>query len=101
VLAIGGPDNGRELTAMRSLRDKWLKNQPFGQIEIQKYYRIAPQIVNAINAKANSVEMYRWIYKEYIRGCVASVEQDDHETAYHQYKAMVDALSDQYLKKPN
>jgi len=84
---------------MRSFRDNWLKKQPFGESEIQKYYATAPKIVAAINARMDSQKIYKEIYDNYLYFCISCAEKGDNETAYCQYKYMVTTLAERYLKE--
>ena len=50
----GEKDDGETLTAMRKLRDDYLRKFPEGRKEIEWYYRKAPKIVAAIDKKPNA-----------------------------------------------
>ncbi len=97
VTALGCSDDCRELTAMRSFRDGWLKHQLSGEAEIQKYYKIAPQIVCAINKNPDSDKIFRRIYTDFILPCVSFIEWGNNKPAYRLYTLMVATLSEEYL----
>ena len=99
VAALGCLDDGHELTVLRAFRDGWLKNQPDGEEMIHEYYQTAPKIVNAINTKPDSDEIYAGIFQEFIRPCVSYLEVGKNEDTLMLYRKMVEALTDKYLEK--
>jgi hypothetical protein len=86
----GKPDNCHELEVLRKYRDTWLKENHPG--EIDKYYKIAPDIVMAIDDLDNSDEIWNDIYENSIEPCVTYVECGQNKLAYEEYKSMVDGL---------
>lgn len=88
----GLPDNCRELTAMRRLRDEWLRHQPGGQAEIDRYYRIAPGIVEKIKARPDRSSVLDALYNDHILPCTEAVEAGEMEKAYRLYKNMIQEM---------
>ena len=82
-------DDCHELTAMRYMRDEWLAKQPGGQDEIDKYYEIAPGIVERINMCDDAGDIWERLYQEYILPCVAAADAGEYEKAHDLYVAMV------------
>ncbi len=88
----GLPDNCHELTAMRSVRDNWLAHQPGGKEEIEEYYRIAPGIVEKINARADSADVWEYVYAQHILPCVKVIDEERYAEAVELYRKMVREL---------
>ena len=91
------PDDCYELTTLRRFRDQWLVSQEDGKELIQRYYAIAPQIVEMID-KSNDREMiYKKIYEEYIEPCLRLVELSLFVPCKKLYIEMVNTLSNKYI----
>lgn len=86
-------DNCYYLEMLRWFRDKFvsIKDQ-------QKYYEIAPKIVEEINALENANEIYNDIYYNVIQLCVRLIEDENFNDAYNVYKNSVMKLEKQYIK---
>ncbi len=97
VDAMGLPDDCHELTVLRAFRDGYLSAQPEGKAEICEYYHIAPQIVEAINAKEDAVAVFTRIYHELVLPCVELIEQGKHQEAHSAYKSAVITLKSSYI----
>lgn len=89
----GLPDDCRELTAMRRLRDDYLRSSEEGRRLIAEYYRTAPSIVKRIDASPMCNEIYDYIYGV-VCNCVGLVDAGDYEAAKHAYLEMVDRLQE-------
>lgn len=87
--ALGLPDDCRELTAMRRLRDAWLAHQPGGKQKIEEYYATAPAVVTNIHAQENCADILRSMYFDYIIPCTEKVEARDFEAAYLIYCELI------------
>lgn len=94
--SFGKPDDCYELMSFRKFRDNWLRSQLDGDEIIENYYKIAPQVVAEIDKKANSGEIYRHIWSEYLSPCLAFIEAGNNEACKEAYMAMVYSLSKQY-----
>lgn len=92
------PDDCKELQTLRNFRDTFLKLQPYGQKEIDLYYKIAPRIVSAINQLPNCNEIYHGIYNDIIAVCVDLIEKGEYNEAYQVYKNAVSDLKALYIK---
>lgn len=90
-------DDCRELTVLRSFRDNYMANQENGKEDIKEYYDKAPKIVEIINAKENSNEIYDDLYRNVIKPCVELIENDKNEEAYQKYKEMVSSLEKKFM----
>lgn len=86
VQARGLPDDCEELTVLRQYRDGYLRRRPGGAEEIREYYRIAPQIVEAVNAKENAGEIWNQVYEEMVLPCVRMIRSGAMEDAFRLYK---------------
>lgn len=95
-LTLGKSDNCEELSAMRWLRDGWLRNQPEGQILIENYYEVAPEIVASIDRKKDRLAVYETIYRKYILPCVEKVRAKEFAEGARIYMQMVNTLEKQY-----
>ena len=84
----GLPDDCEELRVMREFRDTQLKKTTVGRELIQMYYRIAPQIVEKIDAKDNHSEIYRQIYEQ-IQHIVLLLKESLYDEAVAAYVNMV------------
>ena len=87
----GLPDDCRELTAMRRLRDAHMLHTEAGRRMIEDYYRVAPTIVERIDASEQRGALYEYIFSV-VRRCADLVERDDFEDAVTAYQGMVDHL---------
>jgi len=58
-----------------------------GKDEIQEYYKIAPQIVESINAKENAKEIWNSVYEEMVLPCVRMIKSGNKEDAFRLYKS--------------
>lgn len=94
---LGKPDDCYELTLLRQFRDGWLASQSGGYELIQEYYRVAPLIVEALNASYDSESLYKDIWDRYIIPCVRFIEQNSYEACTELYKEMVQNLTETYL----
>ena len=93
---FGKPDDCYELTAFRNFRDNWLAKQEDGASLIQKYYAIAPAIVEKINSLPNARAIYLTIWAEYLKPCLAYIEQKNYLACKQKYMQMVESLAEKY-----
>ena len=87
------PDDCRELTAMRRLRDDYLRLSEDGHRLIADYYRTAPSIVRRIDASPARSELYDYIF-EVVSNCTESIEGGNYEEAKVAYLEMVERLKE-------
>ena len=86
VQARGLPDDCEELTVLRQYRDGYLRHRPGGAEEIREYYRIAPRIVETVNARENAGEIWNRVYEEMVLPCVRMIRSGAMEDAFRLYK---------------
>lgn len=91
-------DDCAELTSFRQFRDGWLTNDDGGQVLIQEYYQIAPQIVRAIDAKDNASVIYTEIWEEYLSPALTALQAADNQSTKDIYVEMVRTLQAEYLR---
>ena len=90
------PDDCYELTSFRNFRDNWLVNQPDGASLVQEYYRIAPGIVERINALADAKNIYMSIWQEYLKPCLTCIEDGNMQKCKEIYVDMVRNLQKKF-----
>jgi hypothetical protein len=93
---IGMDDNCDELMTLRSFRDNWLKNQEYGNADIDEYYDCAPNICKSINKTDCVKEIYEEIYETYIMPCMCLIKESRFEQCYIMYKEMVNTLKERF-----
>lgn len=83
--AKGLPDDCRELTALRCLRDMHMKPTVSGAALVAEYYRIAPGIVAEVNARSNRMEIWNLVYEDLVAPVVRLTEAGSMEAAVARY----------------
>lgn len=86
-------DNCHELQILRWFRDNHVDKE-----DIEYYYKVAPSIVNHINAQDDCRDIYVDIYNTVIKPCVEAIEAGKYESAYDTYRGAVKKLEADYLK---
>lgn len=86
-------DNCYELTTLRWFRDNYVTPE-----DKQKYYEIAPIIVESIEKEDKANVIYDYIYTNVVDYCVEQIEQGNYDKAYSRYKNSVLALEEQIAK---
>ena len=71
-----------------------MKKIPGGEDDIQEYYRIAPEIVDAVNHRNDAASIWKRIYTELIQKCVALIKDRKYEETYELYKKYTLELSE-------
>lgn len=87
VNARGLPDNCLELNVLRNFRDRILLQNLTGRKAVKEYYKMAPEIVQSINERDNSMEIWNSVYQD-IRKAVQMVLSGDFNRAFEHYKKM-------------
>lgn len=87
VKALGEPDDGPTLTALRKFRDEVMAKRADWAADIAEYYRIAPAIAEKIGPDQAQELMSRWIGP-----AARAAEEGRHADAYRLYKRMVKKL---------
>lgn len=90
-------DDCYELQTFRSFRDNWLSKQPGGNRLIERYYRLAPQIVKLIDDSDDSEAVYDYIKERYLKPCLKYIENDEMIECRDLYVEMVNNLASWYL----
>ena len=99
--ALGWKKDCSALNALRNLRDTYMQETPERRQEVQEYYRIAPQIVEAVNARPDPKSAWQIIAKRYVLPCVEFVEKGKAPEAHRLYRKMVHELKEEYLTCEN
>ncbi|MBR1730265.1 MAG: hypothetical protein IJ728_12175 [Selenomonadaceae bacterium] len=86
---FGKSDDCRELTTLRNYRDKWLKNQPYGQKLIDEYYKIAPSIVYEMKNSDNYNEICEELLTKYVNPCIELINKKKFDECKNLYIEMV------------
>lgn len=92
---LGKPDDCEELTKLRAFRDNFMKSTEHGKNLVEEYYRIAPKIVEKINASDNKNMYYNDIYQTILL-CLAEIDLCNNDEALKLYKQMVDKYKKQF-----
>ncbi len=87
IQAKGLSDNCYELQILREFRDNILICTPIGKRAVDEYYELAPNIVGRINQRADSLLIWRSIYKDIIEA-VRLIENGYNNEAFNLYKDM-------------
>ncbi len=94
--AKGLPDDCDELETMRRYRDEVLARQTGGKEEINRYYAIAPDIVENINKRKDAKEIWQRVYDEMVAPCVAYIKAAEYDQAFALYRDYALRLEAQY-----
>jgi hypothetical protein len=95
VAARGLPDDCEELTVLRAFRDGYMRSQADGPEMIAEYYRRAPAIVAAIQARDDAAAIFDRLF-EVIRQCVRLIQDGRHPAALELYRTMALRLQVEY-----
>ena len=93
VRRMGLPDDCKELTMIRNFRDEYLVGTEWGNALVEEYYRLAPEIIKAIDRRRDADEIYRLIYCN-VQLCVRGIEAERYDKAVEIYTDMVNELKD-------
>ena len=94
IRARGLADDCAELTQLRQFRDDYVLRTQDGKDDVDTYYRLAPAVVEKINARADSKEVWERVYTDMILPCLALVREGKNEQAYRLYKDYTLTLAD-------
>ncbi len=95
--SFGKGDNCYELMTFRAFRDGYLRKRPDGEAMIWEYYKTAPAVVAAINARDDAKEVYRHIWDRYLAHCLMLIETEQYEACTEVYRGMVEELRKAYV----
>lgn len=96
--SLGKSDDCYELKLLREYRDDYLIGSADGKEVVRTYYDIAPTIVNRINKRPDSGDIYSSIFADYINPCISLIEKGEKEECRELYSKMVYSLKDEYMK---
>lgn len=98
VDVMGLPDDCFELETLRGFRNIILLSEPSGRRAVREYYRIAPEIIQAVEEQEqhNAPKVWHSIYND-IRKAVSLVLSNDFEGAFQHYQQMTSRLKEKYL----
>ena len=85
-------DNCHELTVLRWFRDKFIKLH-----EKYHYYKVAPKIVEGIDASKNKSKYYQFIYDQVVKASVDAIKKGEYSFAYNRYKRTVQMLENKFV----
>jgi len=93
----GKPDDCRELSLMRDLRDNHLLgDHPEGEKMVENYYAVAPEIVTEINRSSDPDRELGYIWSE-IQDIADEVEANNLESATREYRSLVEKMESRHL----
>ncbi len=95
-IALGKEDNCDEILNYKKYRDEHLRFDDNGRDLIVEYYRIAPGIVEKIDAEKNAKELYLQLYNQYIKVGYDYLQKSDLVNAKRIYIEMVQQLCNKY-----
>lgn len=90
-------DDCYELNLLRDYRDTYLLASESGSRLVERYYDIAPTIVNRINSQEQSERIYAGIYEHYLSSCIEMIEDGKNAECQKVYTDMVLDLQKEYL----
>ena len=93
---LNRPDDCDELNTLRKFRDKIKLENPIVAALIDEYYRIAPIIVEKIDSKQDSLEVYSKLWKNFISKIYNLLKNDRNDEATIIYIDMVKQLCETY-----
>ncbi len=94
--SLGKPDDCYELTLLRRYRNTFMMCSEQKAAAVKEYYRIAPEIVEKINGRADAAERYRSIWAQYLNPCIRLIEENHLEDCADVYADMVNTLQKEF-----
>ena len=82
----GLPDDCVELQTLRRFRDEYVRSTPTGNREIEHYYCVAPKVVDAINGREDTSDIWETIYNELVVPCVNHIKKEEYSAALDLYR---------------
>lgn len=95
-IALQQGDDCDTLTALRAFRDQHLRDSAEGQELVEEYYRVAPTIVEKLNALPNCREEYLQLWNKYIQPSCAAIQKTQWEQVKYTYVDMVMSLCERF-----
>lgn len=94
---LGKSDDCEELTLLRDYRDGYLMRLSDGKAVIREYYDVSPTIVKHINRMKEAGNIYKDIYEQYLKRCIALIRRGHNEECRKVYTKMVYDLEEKYF----
>lgn len=82
-------DDAYELKTLRHFRDTFMRDDPFLSHLADDYERLSPSIVEGINARKDSKDIYKHIHTKYLVPATRAVTRGKNIDALHIYAEMV------------
>ncbi len=98
VITKGLPDNCEELQCLRNYRDTYMRETEERKKAVAHYYAVAPKIVAALSASANSHDLFAELYSVLVAPCVQLIKSGNYDDAYKLYKRITLSLEETYLE---
>jgi hypothetical protein len=89
---IGSDDAEDILDVFRGFRDEWLSAQVNGPEVIAEYYRVAPSLVEKLDANPRSAQLYKGLWDQYLSRCLRTIQGGNMESTYEIYREMMSDL---------
>ena len=86
---LGRPDDCEELEVLRAFRDGYMMADPDREAQIKEYYEIAPQLVERVNAMANSDDVWLTVYGAFLVPAVKCIQTAHWAEAHEIYTDLV------------
>ena len=86
---LGRPDDCEELEVLRAFRDGYMMADPDREAQIKEYYEIAPQLVERVNAMANSDDVWLTVYGAFLVPAVKCIQAAHWAEAHEIYTDLV------------
>lgn len=93
----GFPDDCKELTLLRNLRENVMKPNAKYNFLISEYEIIAPKMLININKSSNKNEVLDYIYTHLVQPSISYIESGENEVAIEHYTHFVQAMKAHYL----
>ena len=94
--SLGKADDCEELEMMRRFRDEYLIRNQEGESLVTEYYRIAPEIIQRINTRADANQIYHTIWESFLRPSLNALHEGNKPRAEQLYIQMVKQLAERY-----
>lgn len=94
--SLGFPDDCHELNILRRFRDTYMRSASDRQQEVERYYRIAPTIVETISQRPDAPDICRGLWTSHLAPAIAAIEHGNDDRAHVIYRDMVQSLTHFY-----
>jgi len=94
---LGKSDNCYELAILRQLRDTYMQRTPGRRSEVERYYKIAPRIVNSVEKSDDPTAVWQGLAEDHILPIIAIAQKGDFPMAHRLYRCMVLEMERKWL----